>query len=106
MRAFTTQFNADKDYYKSLGLKQSATSDDIKKQFYVLAKKHHPDAVGDCPISEEKFKNISAAYEILSNQNMRKQYDSARMNMHDGHYTRDPFKEGSGGGQGFGYRGQ
>ena len=65
-------FDVNIDYYKALGLKNTASSADIKKKFYVLAKKHHPDAVGDCPINEEKFKKITAAYEVLSSEKLRK----------------------------------
>ena len=63
-----------------------------------MAKKHHPDAVGDCPKNEEKFKRITAAYEVLSNDDTRKQYDSARISAAQqtaGEYTRDPFQQGS-----------
>ena len=74
VRAFATMpaFNVEEDYYKHLGLKTGATAEQIKKKFYLLAKKHHPDAVGDCPKNEEKFKKITAAYEILSNEDNRK----------------------------------
>ena len=77
LRTFATapQFNVEVDYYKSLGLTRTASADEIKKKFYLLAKKHHPDAVGDCPKNEEKFKNITAAYEVIGNLDNRKQYD-------------------------------
>lgn len=62
---------AGKDYYDTLGVSKSATADEIKKAFRKQARKHHPDAGG----SEEKFKEINEAYEVLSNAEKRKQYD-------------------------------
>lgn len=62
---------AGKDYYDILGVKRDASADDIKKAFRKLARKHHPDAGG----SEEKFKEINEAYEVLSDADKRKQYD-------------------------------
>ncbi len=59
------------NYYDILGVKKDASADDIKKAFRRLARKHHPDAGGD----EEKFKEINEAYEILSNEEKRAQYD-------------------------------
>ncbi|HSK48304.1 MAG TPA: molecular chaperone DnaJ [Coriobacteriia bacterium] len=59
------------NYYDILGLKKDASSDDIKKAFRRLARKHHPDAGGD----EEKFKEINEAYEVLSDSEKRAQYD-------------------------------
>lgn len=62
---------ADKDYYDILGVPRSASADDIKKAFRKQARKHHPDAGG----SEERFKEINEAYEILSDDEKRTQYD-------------------------------
>ena len=63
-----------------MGLKKTATESEIKKEFYKLAKKYHPDAREnkECKKSEEKFKQVSEAYEVLSNKDMKSQYDSAR----------------------------
>ena len=74
MRAFATvaDFNVEIDYYAALGLKKNASMADVKKKFYQLAKKHHPDAVGNCPKNEEKFKKITAAYEVLGSSDKRK----------------------------------
>lgn len=62
---------AGKDYYDILGVPRSADADGIKKAFRKLARKHHPDAGG----SEEKFKEINEAYEVLSDDAKRAQYD-------------------------------
>jgi molecular chaperone DnaJ len=62
---------ADRDYYEVLGVPRTASEDDIKKAFRKLARKHHPDTGG----SEERFKEVNEAYETLSNQEKRAQYD-------------------------------
>jgi molecular chaperone DnaJ len=62
---------AGKDYYDILGVSRTASADEIKKAFRKLARKHHPDAGG----TEEKFKEINEAYEVLSDAEKRKQYD-------------------------------
>jgi curved DNA-binding protein len=62
---------AKKNYYDVLGVKHSASEDEIKKAYRKLARKNHPDAGGD----EEKFKEINEAYEVLSDPEKRKQYD-------------------------------
>lgn len=59
------------DYYKTLGVSRDASSSEIKKAFRKLAQKHHPDAGG----SEEKFKEINEAYEVLSDKKKRQVYD-------------------------------
>ncbi len=65
----------EKDYYKILGIQKTASDDEIKKAYRKLAMKYHPDHTkGDKP-SEEKFKQISEAYAVLSDQEKRKQYD-------------------------------
>ena len=64
---------ATKDYYNVLGVEKTASKDDIKKAFYKLASKYHPDKKdGD----EAKFKEINEAYQVLSDEKKRKEYDT------------------------------
>jgi molecular chaperone DnaJ len=65
----------DKDYYKVLGVPQSATENEIRRAYRKLAKQNHPDAN---PGKEERFKEISAAYDVLSDPTKRKEYDEIR----------------------------
>lgn len=65
-----------RDYYDVLGLKKDCSGDDIKKAFRKLAVKHHPDKNPDNKEeATEKFKELSEAYEILSDEDKRKKYD-------------------------------
>lgn len=64
-----------KDYYDILGVSRDANEKDIKKAYRKLAKKYHPDANPDDPTAEAKFKEVNQAYEVLSDQEKRAQYD-------------------------------
>ena len=67
---------ADNDYYRILGVDKKAGSADIKKAYRKLAMKYHPDHAKDDKAAEEKFKKISEAYAVLSDEEKRKQYDT------------------------------
>src|SRR5947209_5143692 len=69
--ATTTQ----KDYYGALGVKKSASADEIRKAFRKLARKYHPDVNPNDKKAEEKFKEISEANDVLSDPKKRKIYD-------------------------------
>ena len=64
-----------RDYYETLGVSKTATSDDIRKAFRKLARQHHPDVAKDKKAAEEKFKQINEAYEVLSDKDKREKYD-------------------------------
>ena len=77
------------DYYKTLGIERNASEKDIKKSYHKLALQFHPDKNKE-PLAEKKFKEISEAYEILSNEQKRKKYDMFGCNAELG-VTMDPF---------------
>jgi molecular chaperone DnaJ len=68
----------EKDFYKVLGVSKDASASDIKKAYRKLARKYHPDANKGEAKSEDKFKEISEAYDVLSDDTRRKEYDEAR----------------------------
>lgn len=70
------------DYYAVLGVRPSATEEDLKKAYRELVKKYHPD-VSPHSGAEEKFKQVSEAYEVLSNPLTRKEYDEKRGSGYD-----------------------
>ena len=66
---------ANKDYYNILGIKKDAKADEIKKAYRRLARKHHPDVNPGDKASEDKFKEVQEAYDILSDDKKRKVFD-------------------------------
>lgn len=70
----------DQDYYKILDLTYTATAEEIKRAYRVMARRHHPDA-SQAPDAAERFRAIQKAYEVLSDENRRAAYDKARRAM-------------------------
>ena len=77
------------DYYDVLGISRGATPEEIKKAYRRSAVKHHPDKNPDDPQAEKKFKQISEAYEVLSDDRKKQMYDQ---------YGEAAFQGGGGGG--------
>ncbi|MDM7853778.1 molecular chaperone DnaJ [Cellulomonas alba] len=82
------------DYYEILGVPRDATPEQIKKAYRKLAREHHPDVAGADAASEERFKDVSRAYDVLSNPEKRRAYDLGA----------DPASPGGGMGGGFGFQ--
>ncbi|HEU0251213.1 MAG TPA: molecular chaperone DnaJ, partial [Solirubrobacteraceae bacterium] len=80
------------DHYKTLGVEKKASADEIKKAYRKLARRYHPDRNPDDKQAEERFKEISQAYDVLGDPEKRKQYDSGT----------GQFAAGGAGGPGFG----
>ncbi|MDF5754908.1 molecular chaperone DnaJ [Spongiactinospora sp. TRM90649] len=74
----STKDYLEKDYYGVLGVPKTATAEEIKKAYRKLARKYHPDANQGNTQTEAKFKEVSEAYDILSDTKRRKEYDEAR----------------------------
>ena len=68
----------EKNYYEVLGVAESATPKDVTRAYRKLARQHHPDANPGNDQSEERFKEISAAYDVLGDETKRKEYDEVR----------------------------
>ena len=69
---------AQKDFYKILGVSKSASQAEIKKAYRKLARDNHPDSNPGNQAAEERFKDVSEAYSVLSNEKKRKEYDEQR----------------------------
>ncbi len=74
----STRDYIEKDYYAALGVSKSAAAADIKKAYRKLAQQHHPDRNKGDAAAEDKFKEVSEAYSVLSDDAKRKEYDEAR----------------------------
>src|SRR2546427_6394054 len=68
----------EKDYYQVLGVPKNASAAEIKKTYRKLAQQHHPDRNRGNKDAEDRFKEISAAYDVLGDEEKRKQYDQVR----------------------------
>ncbi len=88
----------EKDYYKTLGVSETATAKEITRAYRKLARELHPDANPDNPAAEERFKEVSAAYDVVGDEARRKEYDEVRRLGPMGGFT----APGGGGGFGFG----
>lgn len=74
----STKDYLEKDYYAVLGVPKSATAEEIKRAYRKLARQYHPDTNQGDPAKEKKFKEVSEAYDVLSDSKRRKEYDEAR----------------------------
>ncbi|HEX5948459.1 MAG TPA: molecular chaperone DnaJ [Actinomycetota bacterium] len=68
----------EKDYYAVLGVARNASQADVKKAYRKLAQRYHPDSADSDPAAEERFKEVSAAYDVLGDEAKRKEYDKVR----------------------------
>lgn len=82
------------DYYEILGVARDATPEQVKKAYRRLARELHPDVAGSDPAAEERFKDVSRAYDVLGNPEKRRAYDMGA----------DPASPGGGMGGGFGFQ--
>ena len=74
-----------KDYYETLGVSKTASQDEIKKAFRKLARKHHPDLNAGNKVAEQKFKELSEAYDVLGDEKKRSDYDNFGSSAFEGH---------------------
>ncbi len=86
------------DFYQTLGVPRGASQDEIRKSFRKLARKYHPDTNSGDKGAEEKFKEVSEAYETLSDSGKRKHYDEM---LRLGAFDPRTGRPGQGGFQGF-----
>lgn len=91
------------DYYQTLGVERGANAEDLRKAYRKLARKHHPDLNPGDKASEEKFKKVQEAYDILGDDKKRKMYDQYGFYSEQG--VPPPGAKGAPGGPGFGFGG-
>ncbi|MCG5215184.1 molecular chaperone DnaJ [Streptosporangium sp. KLBMP 9127] len=96
----STKDYLEKDYYAVLGVPKTATAEEIKKAYRKLARQYHPDANQGSTETESKFKEVSEAYDVLSDAKRRKEYDEARALFGSGVGS---YAGGSGGSRGGGF---
>src|SRR5262245_52057910 len=82
-----------RDLYSELGVSRSASADEIRKAFRKLAKQNHPDTNPGNKAAEERFKKVSAAFDILGDADKRKKYDAGEIDA-DGRETARGFGAG------------
>lgn len=92
----------EKDFYAILGVSKDSAPDEIKKKYRKLARELHPDKNPGDAKAEERFKEVSEAYDVLSDDAKHKEYDEARALFANGGYRAGGFGGGPGGGQGAG----
>ena len=81
-----------RDFYKILGVKKNANTNQIKKAYRKMAKEMHPDKNKDDPEATQKFQDLGAAYEVLSDEDKRKKYDRCGEEcLKEGDVGGDPF---------------
>jgi molecular chaperone DnaJ len=93
----STKDYLEKDYYKTLGVPKTAKTADIKKAYHELARKYHPDANKGDAKAEDRFKEITEAYNVLSDEKQRKEYDEARSMFGGGFRVPTGTRNGGGG---------
>jgi len=97
-----SQGQGRRDLYAVIGVARDASADDIKKAYRKLAQKYHPDQNADDPEAEEKFKEVSAAYTVLSDEQRRKDYDEFGDMAIDPNFDADKARQAGGQFGGFG----